>query len=492
MTDELIDILDENGNFTGKALKSEANEKGLWHQAAHLWVYNSQNEILLQLRAPQKKLFPDLWDTAAAGHVSAGEDILTAMLRETDEEIGLRLEESDLTKLGVWKVKQEVPEQNMLNFEFVHAYLARYDGPLDALKLQEEEVSTIKYMSLDNLLRCRKNAKENKKFVPHEKYDVEVLEAIKRELFRKTVEIDPARMLIIPSKSRYDLSVEKYGSVEAARSKFRSKRKWREVVESNERQKANWKRVEKAKGKERMIDRSLLTPEMIAKYDLFVSLGGDNHLTYCSQVVLEYMKKHPEEAKYMMGVVLDPVKSHGGLLHFDVDEFLESDLRFQVENWTTLEAEVDNGGRVKPYNGIGDFFVGEYSNLQMSRSDVYELFETLDKDEEPIMPEKSSGILIVTGAGSGNGSWYDNVHRCYFDRPDEFGREEEVARIILRENRAKCKRILEKGDTVYIDSYNDARGIVAPDSHEENAVDFDMGARAAVRISDLKLKVVRR
>ena len=46
---ELFDVLDEQGNKTGKTEnKKIIHEKGLWHSAVHIWIYNSKGEILLQ------------------------------------------------------------------------------------------------------------------------------------------------------------------------------------------------------------------------------------------------------------------------------------------------------------------------------------------------------------------------------------------------------------------------------------------------------------
>ena len=82
MADELIDICDESNNLTKiQKMKSYAHKAGLWHRTAHIWIYNSKGNILLQLRAKEKLLYPDMWDISAAGHVSAGEDPTTSGLR---------------------------------------------------------------------------------------------------------------------------------------------------------------------------------------------------------------------------------------------------------------------------------------------------------------------------------------------------------------------------------------------------------------------------
>ena len=121
----------------------------------------------------------------------------------------------------------------------------------------------------------------------------------------------------------------------------------------------------------------------------------------------------------------------------------------------------------------------------MSRNRVY-------LDGEEIFPDKSSGILIATGTATRPRAWYSNIHQCYFDRQDSFSSEEEYARIILTENADKPKATLYKDQKLIIDSYNDNKGTVCPDSHLEHAVDFSIGAQAEIKISDTKLNVLRR
>jgi len=50
----------------------------------------------LQLRAKNKKLFPNKWDVSVGGHISAGEEPLTTAVRETKEELGLEISREDL------------------------------------------------------------------------------------------------------------------------------------------------------------------------------------------------------------------------------------------------------------------------------------------------------------------------------------------------------------------------------------------------------------
>ncbi len=297
-------------------------------------------------------------------------------------------------------------------------------------------------------------------------------------------------IVIIPSKSRYELELEKYGNVEDTDTNFKSEQILKIVKDSHIAQKRNIKRVADVIGHDKVIDRSSLNPEVISDNDIFVFLGGDNHFTYCSQEILNYMKQNNGEEKQVIGCVLDPAKSYGGLLYFDVDKLLENLPKLEkenylIENWTSLEADVNNrNGKVASYPAVGDYFVGERERLLMSRN-------TVSLDGEVVLPEKSSGLLIAVGAGSGNGSWYDNVHNLMFGFPDEFGKEEDFANIILTENKSKSKLTLYRGQILTIASYNDDCGIISPDSHRDHSADFHMGAQAEVHISDLKLPVVK-
>lgn len=90
-SEEILPIVDENGGVTGKMPRSRCHsgEKHL-HPVVHLHVFDRSGRLLLQHRALTKKIQPGKWDTAVGGHVSYGESIEVALLRETAEEIGLK------------------------------------------------------------------------------------------------------------------------------------------------------------------------------------------------------------------------------------------------------------------------------------------------------------------------------------------------------------------------------------------------------------------
>ena len=181
MADELIDICDESNNLTDvQKAKSEAHKDGLWHRAAHIWIYNSKGEILLQLRAKEKLLYPDMWDVSVAGHVSAGEDTVTSGLREIEEEIGLKVKQEDLQFFNIRKTKALY--RDIKNNEFYYVYFFKFDGDIKKFKLQDAEVQKIQLFSVSEIEEELKINTE--KYAPHGDYWFEVLNEVKRKLKR--------------------------------------------------------------------------------------------------------------------------------------------------------------------------------------------------------------------------------------------------------------------------------------------------------------------
>lgn len=86
---ELIDIVDENGNFTGEVMdKEEAHDKNLLHNGIVIFIVNDKQQVLLEKRSHKRKYNPDKWELIG-GHVIAGETLEFAALREIKEEIGI-------------------------------------------------------------------------------------------------------------------------------------------------------------------------------------------------------------------------------------------------------------------------------------------------------------------------------------------------------------------------------------------------------------------
>ena len=87
---EMFQLVDRSGNPVGQAARDECHgNPALLHLVVHCHVMDPRGRLLLQKRAMTKDTNPGRWDTSVGGHVSAGEPVRDALLRETREELGL-------------------------------------------------------------------------------------------------------------------------------------------------------------------------------------------------------------------------------------------------------------------------------------------------------------------------------------------------------------------------------------------------------------------
>ena len=146
--EEHFDVCDPWGVPTGEALpRNEVHRRGLWHRSSHLWVVNSRREVLLQRRHPEKQTDPGRWDIAVAGHLSAGQSPLEAIVREAQEELGLVLDPAALVFLGA--SPKEYLEPGFADREWQHAFATVWNGHLDTLVLQADEVTAARWIDLE-------------------------------------------------------------------------------------------------------------------------------------------------------------------------------------------------------------------------------------------------------------------------------------------------------------------------------------------------------
>lgn len=153
---ELIDVLDENGVKTGRvATREKVHREGLWHRVIVVAILNDRNEILLQQRSHNKEKNPDLWDISAAGHISAGQDSLSAAAREINEEVSVNLGRhisiSDFRYMLSYRV-EETYGDDMIDRQFCDFFVLRQPGlKLNDVKVQTSEVQAVKLCTMSEL-----------------------------------------------------------------------------------------------------------------------------------------------------------------------------------------------------------------------------------------------------------------------------------------------------------------------------------------------------
>lgn len=140
---ELVDLYDENRLPLGRTAERGAPKgPGELRLVVHVCVFDRRGRLLIQQRAPEKFIFPNLWDVSVGGGVDAGEDSRQGAEREFREELGVPLDLSGLRPSVT------------VNFDggFDDFYILTRDLELSSLTLQEEEVRAVRWASLEEIL----------------------------------------------------------------------------------------------------------------------------------------------------------------------------------------------------------------------------------------------------------------------------------------------------------------------------------------------------
>lgn len=151
--DELLEVVDENGNSTGKCEKRGiVHSNQLFHNEIALWIIDKESKlVLVQRRSRYKKQNPNKLGLCA-GHVVAGETILEALQKEAYEEIGI-----DINKYEVKEILR-IKRQEKTNHCFSYHFGIFDKIPVDMFTIQEEELSEVFYMDYEELKERIKKA----------------------------------------------------------------------------------------------------------------------------------------------------------------------------------------------------------------------------------------------------------------------------------------------------------------------------------------------
>jgi len=129
---ELWDILDESRNETGSVVeRGKSMNSGQYHLVVFAIIVNSKGEFIISKRAPNKT-YSNKWEFTG-GSVLAGEDSLSAVLREVKEELGIELINSNGKLLKTIKVEEDS--------YFGDVWLFEQDVDINDVVCQEEEVT---------------------------------------------------------------------------------------------------------------------------------------------------------------------------------------------------------------------------------------------------------------------------------------------------------------------------------------------------------------
>jgi isopentenyl-diphosphate Delta-isomerase len=146
---EYVLLVNEQDQVIGKMGKLEAHEKGILHRAFSVFLFNSNNELLLQQRAASKYHCPLLWTNTCCSHPRENESNLEAANRRLSEEMGMS---ASLSHAFHFIYHAEF-SNGLIEHELDHVFIGNSDvNPI----INPEEVNDFKFVSCDWIINDMK------------------------------------------------------------------------------------------------------------------------------------------------------------------------------------------------------------------------------------------------------------------------------------------------------------------------------------------------
>lgn len=143
---EIIVLVDEKDNPIGYEEKLAAHrDGGRLHRAFSIFIFNSRNEALLQLRSKAKHHFQSLWSNPCCSHPLKGEKLEVAVHRKLKQELGF---DTPLKETFSFVYKATDPKSGLTEHEFDHVFLGQYERDP---KPNPQEVDDWKWVTLTEL-----------------------------------------------------------------------------------------------------------------------------------------------------------------------------------------------------------------------------------------------------------------------------------------------------------------------------------------------------
>ena len=140
MTEELVDIVDDDDIVIATVTRSEMRSRRLQHRSVGIAVISTDGRLLIHRRSLAKDIWPGWWDIAAGGVVAAGETYEAAARRELEEELGI---EAEVEFLGQSRYVDDDVAEMCRGYRVVH------DGPFEFSDGEVSEVRWVTFAELD-------------------------------------------------------------------------------------------------------------------------------------------------------------------------------------------------------------------------------------------------------------------------------------------------------------------------------------------------------
>jgi len=135
---ELWDAYDKNGKRTGETLvRGKPIPAGRYHLVCCMVIRHADGDFLLMQRAPEKEIYPNIWEIGAGGSALRGETAEVCALREVEEETGL-------TGGILQPMNRYVEEETQTIYE---GFLYLTNAPKQTVRLQPGETAAYRWLS---------------------------------------------------------------------------------------------------------------------------------------------------------------------------------------------------------------------------------------------------------------------------------------------------------------------------------------------------------
>ncbi|MDX1470586.1 MAG: isopentenyl-diphosphate Delta-isomerase [Flavobacteriaceae bacterium] len=141
MEEEKVILVNENDEQIGLMGKTEAHEKALLHRAFSVFIFNADNQLMLQKRAEHKYHSPGLWTNTCCSHQREGETNIEAGKRRLMEEMGF-VTELEETISFIYKAPFD---NGLTEHEYDYILVGNYE---DEPNPNPDEVSDYRWMEL--------------------------------------------------------------------------------------------------------------------------------------------------------------------------------------------------------------------------------------------------------------------------------------------------------------------------------------------------------
>lgn len=154
-------------NQIGIKTRKEVHETGDLHLAVHLWVYNENWEVLIQKRSASVQAYPGYLFISAGWHVALNETIQDAIVRELEEELGIkkRYEDMEMIHVDYENIRDTMHWVEWKNQEVAFVYLLKIEKK-EKIVLQKEEVDWIIWMNIDEFKENIFSNQQESGFIP--------------------------------------------------------------------------------------------------------------------------------------------------------------------------------------------------------------------------------------------------------------------------------------------------------------------------------------